>query len=107
MFPGTRTYLCPDVYFLAEESGGLPACNAYSSGAWEQALADGNFCLAFQETPTKELGHCGGEARGPELSSPAPLSGSPYLSRCINSESSTDEEGGFEQKLKHNALGIM
>ncbi|KAI5257325.1 Serine/Threonine-Protein Kinase Lmtk2 [Manis pentadactyla] len=50
--------------------------------------------LFDQETPTKELGHCGGEARGPELSSPAPLSGSPYLSRCINSESSTDEEGG-------------
>lgn len=50
--------------------------------------------LFDQETPTKELGHCGGEAHGPELSSPALASGSPYLSRCINSESSTDEEGG-------------
>lgn len=50
--------------------------------------------LFDQETPTKELGHCGAEARGPERSSPAPSSGSPYLSRCINSESSTDEEGG-------------
>lgn len=50
--------------------------------------------LFDQETPTKELGHCGAEARGPEGSSPAPSSGSPYLSRCINSESSTDEEGG-------------
>lgn len=50
--------------------------------------------LFDQETPTKELGHCGGEARGPELSSPAPASASPYLSRGINSESSTDEEGG-------------
>ncbi|KAF0882843.1 LMTK2 kinase, partial [Crocuta crocuta] len=50
--------------------------------------------LFDQETPTKELGHCGGDAHGPELSSPAPSSGSPYLSRCINSESSTDEEGG-------------
>jgi len=50
--------------------------------------------LFDQETPTKELGHCGGDARGPELNSPAPSSGSPYLSRCINSESSTDEEGG-------------
>ncbi|XP_054424853.1 serine/threonine-protein kinase LMTK2 isoform X2 [Pteronotus mesoamericanus] len=50
--------------------------------------------LFDQETPTKELGHCGAEARGPERSSPAPSPGSPYLSRCINSESSTDEEGG-------------
>uniref|UniRef100_A0A8C9JBP0 Lemur tyrosine kinase 2 n=1 Tax=Panthera tigris altaica TaxID=74533 RepID=A0A8C9JBP0_PANTA len=52
--------------------------------------------LFDQETPTKELGHCGGDAHGPELSGrgPAPPSGSPYLSRCINSESSTDEEGG-------------
>ncbi|XP_062945515.1 serine/threonine-protein kinase LMTK2 isoform X1 [Cynocephalus volans] len=50
--------------------------------------------LFDQETPTKELGQCGGEARDPELSSPAPPSGSPCLSRCINSESSTDEEGG-------------
>ncbi|XP_058425275.1 serine/threonine-protein kinase LMTK2 isoform X1 [Diceros bicornis minor] len=50
--------------------------------------------LFDQETPTKELGRCGGEAHGPELSSPAPSSDSPYLSRCINSESSTDEEGG-------------
>ncbi|KAG8513674.1 LOW QUALITY PROTEIN: Serine/threonine-protein kinase LMTK2, partial [Galemys pyrenaicus] len=50
--------------------------------------------LFDQETPTKELGHCGGEAHGPEQSSTAPSSGSPYLSRCINSESSTDEEGG-------------
>ncbi|XP_061064175.1 serine/threonine-protein kinase LMTK2 isoform X1 [Eubalaena glacialis] len=50
--------------------------------------------LFDQETPTKELGHCGGEACGPELSSPTPSSGSPYLSRCMNSESSTDEEGG-------------
>lgn len=51
------------------------------------------FCLAFQETPTKELGHCGAEARGPERGSPAPSSGSPCLGRCMNSESSTDEEG--------------
>ncbi|XP_059555234.1 serine/threonine-protein kinase LMTK2 isoform X5 [Myotis daubentonii] len=50
--------------------------------------------LFDQETPTKELGHGGAEARGPERSSPAPSSGSPYLSRGINSESSTDEEGG-------------
>ncbi|XP_035138644.1 serine/threonine-protein kinase LMTK2 isoform X3 [Callithrix jacchus] len=50
--------------------------------------------LFDQETPTKELGPCGGEACGPDLSGPAPASGSPYLSRCINSESSTDEEGG-------------
>uniref|UniRef100_A0A7N5K887 non-specific serine/threonine protein kinase n=1 Tax=Ailuropoda melanoleuca TaxID=9646 RepID=A0A7N5K887_AILME len=50
--------------------------------------------LFDQETPTKELGHCGGDAHGPELNSSAPSSGSPYLSRCINSESSTDEEGG-------------
>nr|XP_012614669.1 serine/threonine-protein kinase LMTK2 isoform X1 [Microcebus murinus] len=50
--------------------------------------------LFDQETPTKELGPCGGEAHGPELSSPAPSSGPPYLSRCIHSESSTDEEGG-------------
>ncbi|XP_029805797.1 serine/threonine-protein kinase LMTK2 isoform X2 [Suricata suricatta] len=50
--------------------------------------------LFDQETPTKELGHCGGDAHGPELSSAAPSSRSPYLSRCINSESSTDEEGG-------------
>lgn len=52
-----------------------------------------DFCLVSQETPTKELGRCGGEARGPELGSPAPPLGPPYLSRCINSESSTDEEG--------------
>lgn len=50
--------------------------------------------LFDQETPTKELGRCGGEALGPERSSPAPSSGSPCLSRCLNSESSTDEEGG-------------
>uniref|UniRef100_A0A8C3WAJ9 Serine/threonine-protein kinase LMTK2 n=1 Tax=Catagonus wagneri TaxID=51154 RepID=A0A8C3WAJ9_9CETA len=50
--------------------------------------------LFDQETPTKELGRCGGEALGPEPSSPAPSPGSPYLSRCLNSESSTDEEGG-------------
>lgn len=62
-------------------------------GSCEQAFTDGNFSLALQETPTKELGRCGGDAHGPELNSPAPSSGSPYLSRCINSESSTDEEG--------------
>ncbi|XP_038945281.1 serine/threonine-protein kinase LMTK2 isoform X1 [Rattus norvegicus] len=50
--------------------------------------------LFDQETPTKELGHCGGEAHGPGPSSPAASTGSPYLSRCMNSESSTDEEGG-------------
>lgn len=50
--------------------------------------------LFDQETPTKELGHCGGEAHGPGPSSPAASSSSPYLGRCMNSESSTDEEGG-------------
>ncbi|XP_065779860.1 serine/threonine-protein kinase LMTK2 isoform X4 [Muntiacus reevesi] len=50
--------------------------------------------LFDQETPTKELGHCGGAARSPEPSSPAPAAGSPHLSRGLNSESSTDEEGG-------------
>ncbi|XP_005003765.2 serine/threonine-protein kinase LMTK2 isoform X2 [Cavia porcellus] len=50
--------------------------------------------LFDQETPTKELGHCGEEAHHPGPSSSAPTSDSPYLSRCINSESSTDEEGG-------------
>ncbi|XP_057551446.1 serine/threonine-protein kinase LMTK2 isoform X2 [Hippopotamus amphibius kiboko] len=50
--------------------------------------------LFDQETPTKELGHGGGEARSPERSSPARSSGYPFLSRCMNSESSTDEEGG-------------
>ncbi|XP_051018939.1 serine/threonine-protein kinase LMTK2 isoform X2 [Acomys russatus] len=50
--------------------------------------------LFDQETPTKELGHCGGEAHGPGPSSPAASSGSPYLGRGMNSESSTDEEGG-------------
>lgn len=64
-----------------------------AGGSQEWAFADENFSLAFQETPTKELGHCGGDAHSPELNSPAPSSGSPYLSRCINSESSTDEEG--------------
>ncbi|XP_016010643.2 serine/threonine-protein kinase LMTK2 isoform X3 [Rousettus aegyptiacus] len=73
--------------------------------------------LFDQETPTKELGRCGGEARGPELGSPAPPLGPPYLSRCINSESSTDEEGGgfewdddfspdpFLSKMTGNLLG--
>ncbi|CAK6446373.1 unnamed protein product [Pipistrellus nathusii] len=50
--------------------------------------------LFDQETPTKELGHCGAEARAPERGGPAAASDAPYLSRCINSESSTDEEGG-------------
>ncbi|KAM5228481.1 serine/threonine-protein kinase LMTK2 [Ctenodactylus gundi] len=50
--------------------------------------------LFDQETPTKELGHCGGEALGHGPNSPALASGLPHLSRCINSESSTDEEGG-------------
>lgn len=49
--------------------------------------------LFDQETPTKELGRCGSEAHGPELSS-AISSTSPYLNRSVNSESSTDEEGG-------------
>ncbi|KAM6156999.1 serine/threonine-protein kinase LMTK2 [Erethizon dorsatum] len=73
--------------------------------------------LFDQETPTKELGHCGGEAHRPGPSSPAPTSGSPYLSRGINSESSTDEEGGgfewdddfspdpFMSKMTSNLLG--
>ncbi|XP_071461908.1 serine/threonine-protein kinase LMTK2 isoform X2 [Marmota flaviventris] len=73
--------------------------------------------LFDQETPTKELGHCGGEAHGPGPNSPAPSSDSPYLSRCINSESSTDEEGGgfewdddfsadpFMSKTTSNLLG--
>lgn len=52
-----------------------------------------DLCWVFQETPTKELGHCGGAARSPERSSPAPAAGSPHLSRGLNSESSTDEEG--------------
>lgn len=50
--------------------------------------------LFDQETPTKELGPCGAEARAPERGGPAPSSDAPYLSRCINSESSTDDEGG-------------
>ncbi|XP_036280202.1 serine/threonine-protein kinase LMTK2 isoform X3 [Pipistrellus kuhlii] len=50
--------------------------------------------LFDQETPTKELGHCGAEARAPERGGPVPSSDAPYLSRCINSESSTDDEGG-------------
>ncbi|XP_036913717.1 serine/threonine-protein kinase LMTK2 isoform X2 [Sturnira hondurensis] len=50
--------------------------------------------LFDQETPTKELGHCGAEPRGPEQGGPTPSSGSPCLGRCMNSESSTDEEGG-------------
>lgn len=50
--------------------------------------------LFDQETPTKELGHCGGEAHGPGPGSPAASSDSPFLGRCMNSESSTDEEGG-------------
>lgn len=50
--------------------------------------------LFDQETPTKELGHCSGEAsQGSELSGTS-ASGPPYLGRCLNSESSTDEEGG-------------
>ncbi|XP_023591108.1 serine/threonine-protein kinase LMTK2 [Trichechus manatus latirostris] len=73
--------------------------------------------LFDQETPTKELGPGGGAAHSPELSSPAPSAGSPYLSRCINSESSTDEEGGgfewdddfsldpFMSKTASNLLG--
>lgn len=49
--------------------------------------------LDFQETPTKELGHCSDEAaQGSELSGTS-ASGPPYLGRCLNSESSTDEEG--------------
>lgn len=73
----------------------VPACHVYTGEgrSRELAFADSSFSLTFQETPTKELGHCGGDAHGPELNSPAPSSGSPYLSRCINSESSTDEEG--------------
>ncbi|XP_045675223.1 serine/threonine-protein kinase LMTK2 isoform X2 [Phyllostomus hastatus] len=50
--------------------------------------------LFDQETPTRELGHCGAEAHGPERGGPTPSSGSPCLGRCMNSESSTDEEGG-------------
>uniref|UniRef100_A0A8C5KFG7 Serine/threonine-protein kinase LMTK2 n=1 Tax=Jaculus jaculus TaxID=51337 RepID=A0A8C5KFG7_JACJA len=50
--------------------------------------------LFDQETPTKELGHCGGEAHDPGPSSLAAPSVSPYLGRGMNSESSTDEEGG-------------
>ncbi|XP_023569251.1 serine/threonine-protein kinase LMTK2 isoform X1 [Octodon degus] len=73
--------------------------------------------LFDQETPTKELGHCGGEAHRPGPSGPAPTAGSPYLSRCMNSESSTDEEGGgfewdddfspdpFMSKTTSNLLG--
>uniref|UniRef100_A0A0P6JBH0 Serine/threonine-protein kinase LMTK2 n=1 Tax=Heterocephalus glaber TaxID=10181 RepID=A0A0P6JBH0_HETGA len=73
--------------------------------------------LFDQETPTKELGHCGGEAHRPGPSSPAPTSGSPYLSKTLNSESSTDEEGGgfewdddfspdpFMSKTTSNLLG--
>ncbi|XP_040845948.1 serine/threonine-protein kinase LMTK2 isoform X2 [Ochotona curzoniae] len=50
--------------------------------------------LFDQETPTKELGPCVGEARAPEPCSPLLSAGPPCLSRCINSESSTDDEGG-------------
>ncbi|XP_060029222.1 serine/threonine-protein kinase LMTK2 isoform X2 [Erinaceus europaeus] len=49
--------------------------------------------LFDQETPTKELGQCGSEAHGPELSS-STSAASPSLGRNMNSESSTDEEGG-------------
>ncbi|XP_023411728.1 serine/threonine-protein kinase LMTK2 [Loxodonta africana] len=69
--------------------------------------------LFDQETPTKELGPSGGAA----AHGPAPSSGPPHLSRCINSESSTDEEGGgfewdddfsldpFMSKTASNLLG--
>ncbi|XP_006889693.1 PREDICTED: serine/threonine-protein kinase LMTK2 [Elephantulus edwardii] len=50
--------------------------------------------LFDQETPTKELGPNGGAAHDPHPNDSAPSSGSPYLNRCFNSESSTDEEGG-------------
>lgn len=66
--------------------------------------ADCSICLSFQETPTKELGHCGGEAHGPGPSSPAASTGSPYLGRCMNSESSTDEEGTV-LSVSHKVLG--
>ncbi|XP_055984467.1 serine/threonine-protein kinase LMTK2 isoform X1 [Sorex fumeus] len=51
--------------------------------------------LFDQETPTKELGPCGSAAaRRPERSGAAPGPGAPGFGRCMNSESSTDEEGG-------------
>ncbi|EPY89042.1 serine/threonine-protein kinase LMTK2 precursor [Camelus ferus] len=84
----------PGPTFPSTGRPGSPLMNQCPVGSPEQALADRNLCSAFQETPTKELGPCGGEARGPELGGPVPTSGSPYLSRCMNSESSTDEEGG-------------
>ncbi|XP_048223536.1 serine/threonine-protein kinase LMTK2 [Perognathus longimembris pacificus] len=83
----------------AAEGGGLPGGDG-GSGSWKKEkkavtfFDDVTVYLFDQETPTKELGQCGGEAPSPGPSSPAPTSGSPYLSRCMNSESSTDEEGG-------------
>lgn len=77
-----------------------PAAAGQLPAAWRKEkkavtfFDDVTVYLFDQETPTKELGHCGAEARGPERSGPAPPSAAPYLSRCINSESSTDEEGG-------------
>lgn len=83
---GVDSPVCPRV------GGTGHSCSARPQ---EQVWAVGrrDLCWAFQETPTKELGHGGGAARSPERSSPTPAAGSPHLSRGLNSESSTDEEG--------------
>ncbi|KAM4820577.1 serine/threonine-protein kinase LMTK2 isoform 1-T1 [Thomomys bottae] len=81
----------------AAEGGALPGSGDSSWQKEKKAVTffdDVTVYLFDQETPTKELGQCGGEAPSPGPSSPATSSGSPYLSRCMNSESSTDEEGG-------------
>ncbi|KAB0398768.1 hypothetical protein E2I00_004758, partial [Balaenoptera physalus] len=84
----------PDFYTLTVGSNARRAGAAGTVRGSHVALETLTSGPACEETPTKELGHCGGEACGPELSSPTPSPGSPYPSRCMNSESSTDEEGG-------------
>ncbi|XP_007939154.1 serine/threonine-protein kinase LMTK2 [Orycteropus afer afer] len=100
-----------------------PAALDQPPGTWRKEkkavtfFDDVTVYLFDQETPTKELGPSGRAVHGPDPSSPAPASGSPHLSRCINSESSTDEEGGgfewdddfsldpFTSKTASNLLG--
>uniref|UniRef100_A0A7N8WYC4 Serine/threonine-protein kinase LMTK2 n=1 Tax=Mastacembelus armatus TaxID=205130 RepID=A0A7N8WYC4_9TELE len=79
-----------------EASSSLPPvrCSADNSRKAVSFFDDVTVYLFDQETPTKELGDhsSGSNSHVPEFSSP--VSSASYLNRFINSESSTDEEGG-------------
>ncbi|KAM7386783.1 hypothetical protein PAMA_009418 [Pampus argenteus] len=90
-----KSLLKPTTLNIEASSSPFPASSSADNSRRAVSFFDDVTVYLFdQETPTKELGDhsSGSNSHVPEFSSPTPTAS--YLNRFINSESSTDEEGG-------------